>query len=104
IISSLTRFVISEISIFFTSTDATIIGSISGFSLIIMGVPILSSQLGLIKSMLLFISIMAESIFTLLLNSSITVDIFSLDMELIFSILLVVANTCSMGLVTIIST
>ncbi len=79
-------------------------GSISGFNRITIGEPTVSGHAGFTKSSMLFISIVAESKFTSLLNSKITMEEFSLDIELTFFILLTVATACSIGFVTTNST
>ncbi len=87
-----------------TSTAATMMGSISGLSRICMGDPIPSGQAALTRSKSPLISMVAESMLVSLLNSKMTTDEFSLETELICFMLLTVAMTCSRGLVTTIST
>ena len=81
-------------------TAATRTGIISGFSLMIMGFVTSSGQNPLIWSRLSRISIVAESILAVCSNSSMTVEAFSLDIDMMFLILLTVAIVCSTGFVT----
>ena len=103
-ISSKTSLVISLLLTSSCAMAATIIGIISGFSFIITGLEIESSQYAEIWSKLSRISIVTESILAVCSNSKITTETFSLDTDLISLILLVVAIDDSTGEVTTFST
>ena len=104
-ICSLTSRETSWTSIPSTSTAARRTGIILGFSFIIMGLPTpLSFHAASTWSRLSRISTVTESIFALLLNSKITMERFSLEIELISLMLLMVAIACSTGFVTMVST
>ena len=86
------------------STDNTCTGSISGLSFISIGVETVSSKYPSTISILLLISIMAESIFTLWEKAIMIMEAFSIEILCISSRPLVVARTLSSGCVTVVST
>ncbi len=87
-----------------TSTAAIIMGIMSGFSFIIIGLLTVSGHPPLIWSKLSRISTVTESMFAVCSNSRITMDMLLAEFELMFLMFEVLAMAASMGCVTVSST